>query len=183
MIAAGTPRKESEMNAKFGRRWGWMLAPLVMLAGCQQGGNGLGGNEQLFGALVGGAAGGLLGSQVASGDTQIATALAGTVIGAYLGYEIARRLTAEDKTQLATATEDALRTPEPGEPVEWENPESGNSGTVTAGDVYVRPAAATTESPRPCRDVEQTIVLADGTSERVSATACQTEDGAWELAA
>jgi surface antigen len=175
--------QEIEMNHKSDPRLGAMLVALVLLAGCQQGSNGLGGNEQLLGALLGGAAGGALGSQVATGDTRIATTLVGTLVGGYLGYEIASRLTREDQTQLGAATEEALDAPEAGEPVEWRNPESGNSGTVTAGDVYVRPAGATRTSTLPCRDVEQTVVLADGTSETVTTTACQSESGTWELAA
>jgi surface antigen len=164
-------------------RLGVMTVSLIMLGGCQQGGNGFGSNEQLLGALLGGAAGGAIGSQVATGDTRIATTLVGTLVGGYLGYEIASRLTREDQTQLGAATEEALGAPEAGEPVEWQNPESGNSGTVVAGDVYVRPASATKASPLPCRDVEQTIVLADGTSETVTTTACQSESGTWELTA
>jgi surface antigen len=61
-----------------------------------------------------------------------------------------------------------------GETIRWNNPESGNYGTVTpVNDGY-------TPSGRYCREYKQTIYV-DGQSETAVGRACQQPDGTWEV--
>ncbi|MEM9838614.1 MAG: RT0821/Lpp0805 family surface protein [Pseudomonadota bacterium] len=130
------------------------------------------------GAAIGGLAGGVLGSQFGSGSGQIFATAIGAAVGAYFGAEIARALTEEDKKQMSTAAGDVLSDPSEGATREWSNPESGNSGVITADLVY-----ADDRTGEACRTFSQTVTLADGTTETANGRACQKDDGSWVLEA
>jgi surface antigen len=164
----------------------------LLLLGCQNGGLS-GSNQQLLGAAIGATAGGLLGSQFGSGTGKLAFTGLGVAAGAFIGSQIAAKLTEKDKEQMEVATEEALDSPASDQPVVWDNPESGASGTTTASEPYYSPvpepaagapgAQADSRPSRLCRDVDQVIQTADGQSETAQATACQNENGEWEIAA
>ena len=61
-----------------------------------------------------------------------------------------------------------------GETISWNNPESGNSGTV----MPVRDGQSTNN--RYCREYEQEIFVG-GRRETGVGTACQNPDGTWEI--
>ena len=115
---------------------------------------GQGGKESL-GQLAGAIGGGIIGSNVGGGKGQLIATGVGALAGAWLGGELGRSLDKADQQFMSNAVNQAQSAPI-GEPIQWSNPESGNSGVVTpvrdgfAGNNY-------------CREYEQTIIV-DGLS-------------------
>ena len=97
---------------------------------------------------------------------------AGALLGAWLGSELGKSLDKADRQYMATATQQAYTAPV-GQTIQWTNPQSGNSGTITpirdgyANDNY-------------CREYRQTIIV-DGRTETATGTACQDAYGNWQL--
>ncbi len=147
------------------------VVSLFALSGCQtlQGQ----GNKQLIGAGSGAIIGGVLGSKIGGGSGQLWATGAGALAGALIGSEIGKSLDAIDRQQLSDATYKAQTAPI-GEPISWNNPESGNHGTVVATrDGY-------SASGKYCREYQQTIYVG-GREETAYGTACQQPDGSWEI--
>ncbi len=131
------------------------------------------GNKELIGAGSGALIGGLLGSKVGGGSGQLWATGAGALIGALAGSEIGRSLDSADRGHLSNATYEAQSAPV-GEPISWNNPQSGNHGEViTTKDGY-------SSSGRYCREYQQTIYVG-GKKESAYGTACQQPDGSWEI--
>ncbi len=131
------------------------------------------GNKELIGAGSGAVIGGILGSKIGDGSGQLWATGAGVLIGTLVGSEIGRSLDEADKQHLAQATYEAQSAPI-GEPISWNNPESGNSGEVVATrDGY-------SASGKYCREYQQTIYVG-GREESAYGTACQQPDGSWEI--
>lgn len=131
------------------------------------------GNKELIGTGTGAVLGGLAGSQVGSGSGRLWATGAGVLAGALLGSEIGRSLDKADMAYARQANTRAHSTPI-GETVSWNNPDSGNSGSVTpTRDGY-------SSSGRYCREYQQTIVVG-GQEETAYGTACQQPDGSWEI--
>ena len=118
----------------------------------------LGGTKQTIGTLGGAAAGGLFGAQFGSGSGQLAATAAGALLGAYVGSEIGRTMDEVDRMKADQAVNKAHAAPI-GETIRWNNPDTGNSGTVRA----VRDG--TSESGRYCREFLQTIAIGGKTEQ------------------
>ncbi len=148
-----------------------MVVSTLALSSCQtlQGQ----GNKQLLGTGGGAILGGLAGSRLGSGSGQLWATGAGALIGALVGSEIGRSLDNADRQQLSNATYQAQSAPI-GEPISWNNPESGNSGTVVAT------REGQSASGKYCREYQQTIYVG-GQEETAYGTACQQPDGSWEI--
>ncbi len=99
----------------------------VSLAACTQDS----GPKQTGGALIGAAAGGLLGSTIGSGSGRLAATAAGALLGALVGSEVGRSLDRADRLAMQRTTHTALETGRSNEPVVWNNPDTGHRGTVT----------------------------------------------------
>ena len=127
----------------------------------------------IVGTLGGAALGGFLGSQIGSGTGRLAFTGLGVLVGGLAGNQIAKALTCEDKQQMNQANQQAQAAPV-GEQISWNNPDSGNSGTVTA----VRDG--TSQSGQYCREFEQTVTV-DGKTEQGTGVACRKADGSWEV--
>lgn len=130
-------------------------------------------NKQQVGAASGAVIGGILGSKVGGGNGQLWATGAGAVIGGLLGSEIGASLDRADMAYAANASERAHSAPV-GESVSWNNPDSGNYGSVTP----TREGQST--AGRYCREYEQEIFVA-GQRETAVGTACQNSDGTWEI--
>ena len=131
------------------------------------------GNKQLIGAGSGAVLGGILGSKMGGGSGQLWATGAGVLIGTLVGSEIGKSLDVADKQQMSNATYEAQNAPI-GEPISWNNPESGNSGEVVATkDGY-------SASGKYCREYQQKIYVG-GKEETAYGTACQQADGSWEI--
>jgi surface antigen len=143
----------------------------LMTAACAQ--NGQYGTKQTIGALGGAAAGGLLGAQVGKGSGQLAATAAGALLGALIGSEIGRGLDEVDRMKAQQAYTQATSAPI-GESIAWDNPNTGNSGTV----VPVREGTKSTGEY--CREFQQTVVIG-GRTEDAYGVACRQPDGSWQI--
>ena len=132
------------------------------------------GNKEGFGTLGGAAIGGLLGSQIGKGSGNLAATAAGVVIGGWLGNELGASLDTADRSALGGAAQRAYTAPI-GQQITWNNPQSGNSGTVTPiRDGYANSGAY-------CREFQQTITVG-GQKQQAYGRACQQQDGSWKIA-
>lgn len=142
----------------------------LMTAGCQTDDWG---QKQTFGTGIGAVGGGLLGSQIGKGHGQLWATGAGVLLGALVGSEIGKSLDEADRSAMNHAQSQAYTAPV-GEPISWNNPESGHSGTIVAT------RDGTTSSGRYCREYTQTINIG-GQQQQGVGRACQQPDGSWEI--
>lgn len=140
-------------------------------AGCL-GSTGIG-TKQAVGGLGGAALGGFLGSQFGSGTGQLAFTAAGAVLGGLAGSEIGRSLDDNDRREAARANQLAQGAPI-GETIAWNNPNSGNYGSVTP----TRDGVSSSGSY--CREFQQSVTVG-GRTEAGYGTACRQPDGSWEI--
>lgn len=131
------------------------------------------GNKQLLGGGTGAILGGLAGSQVGGGSGRMWATGAGVLLGALVGSEIGSSLDKADQTYAQQANQRAYNAPV-GETIRWNNPESGNYGTVTPT------RDGRTSSGSYCREYNQTIYVG-GKQESGYGTACQQPDGSWKV--
>jgi surface antigen len=148
------------------------LTALVLVTGCTEGMGGMG-TKQTVGTLGGATAGAVIGSQFGSGDGRIAAAAIGTLLGAWAGNEIGSSLDKADQAAAGQAINTAYAAPV-GQTIRWNNPDSGNSGTITTTrDGY-------SQSGGYCREYQQTINVG-GRQQTAYGTACQNQDGTWQV--
>lgn len=148
-----------------------MVLASLSLSACQTLQNG--GQKETIGGASGAVLGGILGSRVGGGNGQLWATGAGVLLGALVGSEIGKSLDRADMVYLEQTNQRAHSAPL-GEPISWNNPESGNYGSVTpTRDGY-------TAGGRYCREYEQTIFVG-GQQETAVGTACQNTDGTWEV--
>ena len=152
------------------------VASVLLLTGCAaDGSNPWGmGTKQTVGTGAGAVIGGILGSQVGNGSGQLWATGAGALLGAFVGSSIGQSLDQADRMYHAQATERAYSAPI-GETINWNNPESGHSGSVTPIREGRQASTGST-----CREYKQTIVI-DGKAETAIGTACKQADGTWVL--
>jgi len=141
-----------------------MLA-LSILASCE--------TKQQSGALMGGTAGALLGSQFGKGRGQIVGVGIGALLGAFAGSEVGKYMDGQDKMKMQAATQRTLERSSTGQTSSWRNPDSGNSGKITATRTFQ-------EDGRYCREFNQTITVG-GKTEKGYGTACRQPDGSWQI--
>lgn len=130
--------------------------------------------SETLGGVAGAVLGGVVGSKVGRGTGRNAAIVIGATLGAMWGQDIAKGLSDVDKIFHERTTSDTLEYGEPGEEVSWSNPDSGNSGTVTAGDTYQN------DEGQDCRTFE-TTVNAEGESRTAEGLACRMADGSWQI--
>ncbi|SMH58989.1 RT0821/Lpp0805 family surface protein [Azospirillum agricola] len=141
-----------------------------LLAGCTTGGT-----KETVGTVGGAVAGGLIGSQIGGGTGKLVATGVGTLLGAFVGREIGSSLDRADSEYAAGAARRAYAAPV-GERIAWNNPQSGNSGTVTTiRDGYSNAGTY-------CREYQQTVVVG-GKTEMAYGTACKQPDGTWKIVA
>ena len=152
-----------------------MLVVAVLIAfttaACQDGRYG---TKQTIGALGGAAAGGLLGAQIGGGKGKLAATAAGALLGALIGSEIGRSMDEVDRMQAEQAYGQAQDAPL-GETIAWDNPNTGNYGSVTPTKQGTRPSTG-----EYCREFQQTVVIG-GQQEDAYGVACRQPDGSWEI--
>jgi len=150
-----------------------LVAALATGSGCQQGGDGSSdfGPKTGIGAALGAAGGGLLGAAAGGGATGIA---AGVLLGGLVGGATGSMLDSQDKRTAAATTQQALENKPSGATTAWNNPDSGNSGTVTPVRTYQ------SASGQYCREFEQTVTIG-GKPQKSYGTACRQPDGSWQI--
>lgn len=131
------------------------------------------GERETVGGLTGAALGGLLGAQFGSGSGQLVATGAGVLIGGLLGSEIGRSMDEVDRMSANQAVVRAQSAPL-GERITWNNPDSGNYGTITPT------RDGTSASGQYCREFQQTITVG-GRTEQAYGSACRQPDGNWRI--
>lgn len=130
------------------------------------------GNKQLIGGGSGALLGGLAGSQFGGGKGQLWATGAGVLLGALVGSEIGSSLDNADRAYASQANSSALRSPI-GETISWNNPNSGNYGTIT-------PTRDGYRGQQYCREYQQTVNVG-GKQQSAYGQACRQPDGSWEI--
>ena len=87
--------------------------------------------KENVGKGVGAVAGALLGSQIGGGRGKLAAVAAGTLAGYWAGGNVGRYLSQADRAGISQATNQAIYS---GQPVSWNNPDSGARTKVTVRD-------------------------------------------------
>lgn len=126
------------------------------------------------GGVAGGILGGILGSKTGKGVGRDAAIILGATLGSMWGQDIAKGMTDVDKIFAERTTKDTLEYGKPGSETTWSNPDSGNSGTVVAGDTYQN------DNGEDCRQFE-TDVDVNGEQRAAKGTACRMSDGEWQV--
>jgi surface antigen len=134
------------------------------------------GSHQTTGAIAGAAIGAAAGSMIGHGSGRIAATAIGAVLGAAIGSEIGRQLDERDRQMYAEAAARAAESEPVGQPMGWQNPQSGNRGTVTPTSRRYQGADG-----RVCRNFSDTITLKDGSTQTVNGRRCKNADGSWEF--
>ena len=147
-----------------------LAAAALILAAC----SGDAGRKETAGTVIGGVAGAVLGSQVGGGSGRLVATAVGTLAGAFIGNEIGKSLDRADQLAMAQAEQKAHTAPV-GEKIVWNNPDSGNSGTVTP----IRDGR-NAQTNAYCREY-QTTVTVGGREQEAFGTACQQPDGSWKV--
>jgi len=151
----------------------------MTLAGCASNGSDPYGstgptmNKQTGGTVLGAVVGGLAGAQFGKGKGQLVGTGLGVLVGALAGSEIGKSLDKADMAYLNQAQSRAYSAPV-GQSISWNNPQSGNSGTITP----VRDGRSSTGSY--CREYQQTIYVG-GQQQTATGQACQQADGTWKI--
>ncbi len=140
----------------------------IILQGCQGQMNKQGG-----GTLIGGVAGGLLGSQFGKGEGQLVATGIGALAGALVGGQIGKTMDEYDKQMLVKSSRQALEYSPSGNSVEWNNPDSGNHGSIT-------PTKTFKESGQYCREYIQEVTIG-GEKQKAYGKACRQPDGSWKI--
>lgn len=146
------------------------LAAMTTLGACE---SIQGAPKATAGTVLGGIGGAVIGSQFGGGSGQIAATAAGTLLGAFVGSEIGKSLDRADRDAISSAQQQAYAAPV-GQTIAWNNPDSGNRGTITP----VRDGYA--QSGSYCREYRTTVTI-DGRREEALGTACQQPDGTWRV--
>ncbi|MBI1363906.1 MAG: glycine zipper 2TM domain-containing protein [Proteobacteria bacterium] len=141
----------------------------LVLAGCESTNQ-----KEQWGTILGGATGAVVGSQFGKGKGQIAAAAAGTLLGAFIGSSVGRSLDRADMAYLGQTQQQTLETYPDNRAGAWQNPNSGNSGTITPTQTYQAASGAY------CREFQQQITVG-GKSEVAYGTACRQPDGSWKI--
>ncbi len=147
------------------------LAAGLVLGGCESFQDA--GTKEQVGSVSGAVIGGVVGSQVGSGSGRLVATGVGTLLGALVGNSIGRSLDRADMAYMQQANYEAHNAPV-GEAITWNNPESGNSGSITPT------RDGTDTAGRYCREYQQTIYVG-GQQETGYGIACRQEDGTWQI--
>jgi surface antigen len=151
----------------------WLMVSVVAL-GLAVSGCGTADNPKTTGgAIIGGLGGALLGSAFGKGTGQLIAVGVGTLAGAMIGSSVGKTLDEADRAEIQRA-ERAATTAPMGQTINWNNPSTGNSGSITP----VRDGNHT--DGRYCREFQQTVEI-DGKLEKGYGTACRQPDGSWQI--
>lgn len=141
---------------------------MFLFAGCTQ----HMGQKEGAGTLIGATTGALLGSNIGGGEGRVFAVAIGTLAGALFGQEIGRSLDRADRIAMGQNAQYALEHTRSNEITRWDNPDSGNSGSMTPTRTYQQ------ASGQYCREYRQTVMIG-GQHQEAYGTACRQPDGSW----
>lgn len=137
------------------------------LAACQSG------PKAQLGGLLGAGGGALAGSQIGSGKGQLTAVAIGALGGMLLGNSIGNSLDELDQMKMSNTTQRTLEVVRDGQTSTWQNPNSGNSGSVVPLRTYQAAGSY-------CREFQQTVTVG-GQQQSAYGTACRQPDGTWKI--
>lgn len=151
----------------------------TMLTGCNPpppgAGQDTGGiSKQDIGTVLGGVGGAVAGSAFGRGNGRLLATGAGAVLGGLAGNSIGKSLDKADANYANQNAQQALETAPTGKSMPWQNPQTGNSGSVTPSTPYQN------ASGQYCREFTQNIVVG-GKAQTGYGTACRQNDGTWQI--
>ncbi len=139
---------------------------LALLSGCTSNSP-----KRDTGVVAGAVVGGLLGSTVGHGRGRTAATIIGALAGAYIGGAIGQSMDEQDRYQ----ANQALETYPDNQASSWQNPNTGNTYTVTPTNTYQNNTGTY------CREYTTKAVI-NGKTETVYGNACRQPDGSWQAA-
>lgn len=142
----------------------------ISLAGCANDPHA----KQNAGTVIGGITGAIIGSQFGGGEGKIVTGAIGALAGSMIGNSIGASMDAQDRSLYSQAAQRSFENSPSGTPVSWNNPDSGNYGTVTPIKTFQNTQGMY------CREYSQTIVVG-GKKQAAYGTACRQPDGEWKI--
>lgn len=144
----------------------------LLLGGCAQMGETARNNPKAtWGGMLGAAGGGLIAAAAGASPAGI---VGGVLIGGLVGGAVGNALDQKDKEMAQQAAQRAFENSRSGESSAWQNPDSGNSGSVTPTRTYQATGG------QYCREYEQDIVVG-GKREKTYGTACRQANGSWQI--
>lgn len=129
------------------------------------------GHRTAVGGVGGAAAGGFLGHALGGGTAGI---IGGAIAGGLIGGAIGDRMDAADRRESERAAQRAFETAPSGQATAWNNPDSGNRGSITPTRTFQ------TNNGQYCREFQQTVVIG-GQEEQAHGTACREPNGSWRI--
>jgi surface antigen len=156
-----------------------VLLVTTLLAGCNPpppgAGQQTGGISKQDIGTVGGAVGGaLLGSIIGRGNGRLVATAGGAILGGFVGSSIGKSLDQADAAYANQASQRAFENNQPGQPMPWKNPQSGNSGVIVPQGYTQAPDGTY------CREYQQTIDVG-GQQQSAYGKACRQPDGSWKI--
>ena len=145
-----------------------LLATAMSVSACESGRE-----KETVGTVLGGIGGAVLGSQVGGGSGRLIATAVGTLAGAFIGNQIGSGLDKVDQQKMVSAEQKAQTAPI-GETISWNNPDTGNRGSVTP----VRDGTAS--NGQYCREYQHKVII-DGEEKSAYGTACRQPDGSWKI--
>jgi surface antigen len=127
--------------------------------------------KAVLGSVIGAAAGAGLAAAL-GGDAGVIVAAG--VGGALLGGVVGHKLDDRDKRMAAEAAQQAFEQNRTGSTTGWQNPDSGNSGSVTPTRTYQL------ANGQYCREYSQDIYIGNE-KHQTYGTACRQADGTWKV--
>ena len=143
---------------------------LATISGCAS----LPGDNQTQGTVAGGALGALIGSTIGDGRGAVWATAAGAIGGALAGSHIGKKLDERDELAMQKATYSALENSKSHSKTSWNNPDSGNMGSITPTRTFEMVDGSY------CREYTSMIEVA-GESETAYGTACRQDNGNWKI--
>lgn len=131
-------------------------------------------NKQGGGTLIGGLAGGLLGSQFGKGEGQLVATGIGALAGALIGGQVGKTMDEYDRQLAERSSRQALEFSPSGSSVEWQNPDNGHHGSITPTKTFKA------NNGRYCREYTQEVIIG-GEKQKAYGKACRQPDGNWEV--
>jgi len=133
-------------------------------------------NRQVGGLLIGALAGGLLGNAVSSRGNRGTGTAVGAILGGAIGVGVGGRdLDCEDRGYVERVYYDGFERGRPHSTYRWDNPRSGNYGSMRVGDYY-----QDNRRNERCATYSQTIWV-QGRPQDATGYACRRPDGTWEI--
>ena len=130
--------------------------------------------KRSMGALLGSIGGAVVGSQVGKGSGKMVATALGTLAGAVIGADIGKTLDRVDQMAMRQAEKRAHTAPV-GNKIVWNNPNTGNSGSITP----LREGKIS-KTGYYCREYNTTLII-NGRHQRAYGTACRQPDGSWKV--